>query len=213
MVEAMAVVDTDEWLHPPDGSAGWSEDMAFAIVDIANATHIDVGLVLHLDSDAMRSTASWRTTVAGRSQYSGAWSQGGPPRSNWDVMAIGAVELRMEEGLVSWSVRLEDNVSMAFLVLNATGACIEMGPTADGEGWYEQDMTVTGEVHHRPPGGEKRRIVVDGVARRLHRWGHHDTTTELSVAGHATPPVVNLLADLDGAGDVAPPPDPLRPIA
>jgi hypothetical protein len=170
------VTDADEALHPIESDEPeWSDSLYFNAWDPGSGVFLMARMAVKPNLPIV--TAGFIAWRHDRVDPTGVFSHriDEQPRSNWDVMSIGALTYRMEQARQRWTVTLDQRTHLTF---DGVGACVDYndsprGPTPRAWAWghYEQLCRVTGDL---VLGGE--RIAFDGVGIRDHSWGVRDWT-------------------------------------
>lgn len=150
---AITITDADEWLRP-DAEV---DEVMLEVDDVGAGVVLRVRMVVTPVDRRVRLTASLDGTSARHDA-----DEPGPAPTNWDRMAVGAVEWRMVEPLLRWelTVRDVDAGLHAYLAFSGSSACT---PLPDG---YEQRGSISGQI--RLAGLHV--TVTDAPARRTHTW-------------------------------------------
>lgn len=173
MTLLLNVTDEDERLHPvEDASPYWSDSLFFDAWDPASGTALLTRMAV-LPNQA-KATAGFLVWRDGAPSYGYGHEHAGPAPGDWDVMSIGGVTYRMEQGCQRWSVRLDEPAgdARAFLTWDGFTSCFPYDrnptplPKVVAWGHYEQTCRVTGDL---VIGGDHVRF--DGVGQRDHSWG------------------------------------------
>jgi hypothetical protein len=170
------VTDLDERLHAVEhDSEHWSDSLYFNLWDPGSDVFLLTRMaVLANQSKATAGVLTWRD---GAPAYGYGREHEGSAPGDWDVMQIGGLAYRMEQGCRRWTMQLDDpdTDSRAHLTWDGVSGCFAYDrnpaplPKAVAWGHYEQTCRVHGDLVIR---GD--RIQVDGVGQRDHSWGFRD---------------------------------------
>lgn len=149
----MAITDADEWLRP----GAELDEVTLEADDVAAGLVLRVRLVVTPVVRRVRLAVSLDGT-SGRHET----EEPGPAPTNWDRMAIGAVEWRMVEPLLRWDLTARDLEAGLHLYVTFVGSspCVAL---PDG---YAQQGTISGQIRL----ADQHLTITHTPARRTHTW-------------------------------------------